>query len=141
MAVSFVTGIVGWFAAGFIGRPIRRFFDLRGEVIRRWAQLANVGARWKEVRGEPGQVEEFDLPERGIARLEEAQDIFRDLAAQMRSFAQNEPLAMWLLKRFTRYDPEAASSALFGVSNTLDTYGAARAAKKKAVEDALQFRD
>src|SRR3981189_1883756 len=50
--------------------------------------------------------------------LEEAEGVFRDLASQMRAFAQNEILAVWI-----RYDPVMASAGLIGMSNSLATYG------------------
>ena len=51
-------------------------------------------------------------------RLQEAEGVFRDLASQMRAFAQNEILAVWI-----RYDPVMASAGLIGMSNSLATYG------------------
>jgi len=35
------------------GGPVRRFFDLRGEVVRRLTEFANVRAKWKEFPYEP----------------------------------------------------------------------------------------
>jgi len=55
-------------------------------------------------------------------RLEEAEGVFRDLASQMRAFAQNEILAVWIVK-LLRYDPVMASAGLIGMSNSLATYG------------------
>jgi hypothetical protein len=69
IAAIFVIGAAGWFSAAFIGGPIRRFFDLRGEVIRRMAELANVRARYKESRDNPNERETLQLSEAEIARL------------------------------------------------------------------------
>jgi hypothetical protein len=70
----------------FVGRPLRKFFDLRGEVIRRLIEFANVRAHWKELPDSSGAVsgnlEEIDLSAVDLARLEEAQRTFRDLASQ-----------------------------------------------------------
>src|SRR5437867_2404222 len=113
---------LGWVALEFVARPIRRFYDLRGEIIRRMAQYANVRARYKEERDEPNRVTELTLSEAEIAKLDEARHAIRDLATQMRAFALNETFAKWILL-LLRYDLHKASEGLFGVSNTLDTYG------------------
>jgi hypothetical protein len=63
-------------------------------------------------------VEEPDFTEADAKMLEEAEGVFRDLASQMRAFAQNEILAVWI-----RYDPVMASAGLIGMSNGLPTYG------------------
>jgi hypothetical protein len=138
----FVAGAAGWFVLEFVGRPVRQFFDLRGEVIRQMAVFANVRARWKEVRDSvgatSGEVEEMGLSDLEIQRLEEAQRLLRDLASQMRAFAQNEWLAVRIV-RWLHYDPLKASGGLFGLSNALDTYGGNRAFQTKAVEGALHI--
>jgi hypothetical protein len=140
-ATGFVlTGAMGWFAASFVGGPVRRFFDLRCEVIRQMARYGNVGARFKEKRDDPDEVEPVEISEKGEKRLQEAEEAFRDLAADMRSFALNEPLAVRLLKPL-RYDPLKASTALFGMSNTIGRYGRVRNQGKQEVEALLHFRD
>jgi len=58
-------------------------------------------------------------------RLQEAEGVFRDLASQMRAIAQNEILAVWIVK-LLRYDPVMASAGLIGMSNRLATYGPMR---------------
>ncbi len=63
-------------------------------------------------------MEEPDFTEADAKMLEEAEGVFRDLASQMRAFAQNEILAVWI-----RYDPVMASAGLIGMSNSLATYG------------------
>jgi hypothetical protein len=134
-------GAVGWLGTAFIGRPIRHFFDLRGEVIRRWTQCANVRARWKEDPSKTWQTEEDPgFTETDAKRLEEAEGVFRELASQMRAFAQNETFAVWIVK-LLRYDPVMASAGLIGMSNSLATYGRNRVLQKKRVQDALHFRE
>jgi hypothetical protein len=130
--VGFVAaGAMGWFGTAFLGRPIRHFFDLRGEVIRRWTQCANVRARWKEDPSKTWQtVEEPGFTEADAKRLEEAEGIFRELGSQMRAFAQNETLAVWIVK-LLRYDPVMASAGLIGMSHSLATYGHNRVLQKR----------
>jgi hypothetical protein len=57
----------------------------------------------------------------------------------MRAFALNEPFAVRLVK-WRGYDPLKASSALLGVSNTIDTYGSDRADASQTLERVLRFR-
>ena len=58
-------------------------------------------------------MEEPDFTEADAKMLEEAEGVFRDLASQMRAFAQNEILAVWI-----RYDPVMASAGLIGMSKS-----------------------
>jgi hypothetical protein len=129
-------GAVGWFATSFIARPLMHFIELRGEVIYRMVLYANVRARWHE-RPDDTMVAN-ELSDEEDKRLDEAQDIFRELAARMRAFALNEPFAVRIVKRW--YDPLEASTALLGVSNTLERTGGNRAKKQEALEKALGFR-
>ena len=55
-------GAMGWFGTAFLGRPIRHFFDLRGEVIRRWTSRQ----RPRTLEGRPQQ----DLADSGGAGLD-----------------------------------------------------------------------
>jgi hypothetical protein len=138
---SFAAAAFAWVILEFIGRPIRKFFDLRGEVIRRLAQVANIPARWKELPDyPPGAVERLELSETDIKKLEEAQVILQDLAAQLRAFALNETFALRIV-RALRYSPLEASSGLFGLSNSFDTYGKDKAAHRRLVVRALRISD
>jgi predicted DsbA family dithiol-disulfide isomerase len=130
-----------WVARHFIGDPVRNFRALRSEVIRRLAQFANVRAQWKQNRDDPNEREQVTLSEEEQKRLAEAESIFRDLASQMRAFAQNEWLAMIVVRLFLRYDPMKASAGLFGLSNTIDTYGGSRAFQNKTIREALRITD
>ena len=62
------------------------------------------------------ELEELGFTEADAKMLEEAEGLFRDLASQMRAFAQNQILAVW-----SRYDPVMASAGLIGMSNSLAT--------------------
>jgi hypothetical protein len=131
-----VGAALGWVILEFVARPIRRFYDLRGEIIQKMAQYGNVRARYKETHD--GKIIENmpSLRPTEESVLEEAQQVMRDLAARMRAFAYNESLARWVLT--VRYDPHKASQGLFGYSNSLDTYGGGKTSKIKMVEDALR---
>jgi hypothetical protein len=142
--VSLVVGAIGagigWALTEFVARPIRKFFDLRGEIIRRIAQY-NVPVRYRETQ--EGHREDL-LSREGpasqrrdeAARVNEAQSVLRDLASQMRGFSYNETWATRvLLVRY--YKPGRASDGLFGLSNDLETDGRAR--WKKIISDALRI--
>lgn len=133
---AFLLGVGGWWITHFVGRPFRKFFDLRGEVIHKAILYANVTAvQTQFLDGTRKPVE--GITDDDIERLREAKDCFRDLAARMRAFALNEPFAKWFVE--WRYDPWRASETLLGVSNSLDTYGF-RDTPKTELEAALNFR-
>jgi hypothetical protein len=123
-------GALGWFGTSFVGRPLRDFFDLRREVIHKSVLYDNVMAAEQE--SPDGTSKPVELSDKELKRLQEAQNVFRDLAARMRAFALNEHLAVWLVK--WRYDPWQASEVLLRVSNTLHKYGDARANAKNELE-------
>jgi hypothetical protein len=50
--VGAFSAVIGWGLTEFAARPIRRFFDLRGEVIRRMAQYADIPRQVIERGGE-----------------------------------------------------------------------------------------
>jgi hypothetical protein len=121
---------IGWVALEFVARPIRRFYDLRAEIIQKMAQYGNLRARYKETEAD-GIIEAAPpLRPTELAALEEAQIAIRDLATRMRAFAYNEMLARRALM-FFRYDVLKASDSLMGYSNYMNTYGGAKVSKKK----------
>jgi hypothetical protein len=140
---------IGWATTEFLARPIRKFFDLRGEIIQKVAQYNNVPARWSEtpdgkrVDLSPlrelwdGEKEVMPVTEDETARLYEAHNAFRDLATRMRAFAHNETGATRVLALF-RYDAHRASDGLFGLSNDIGTMGV-RAQRKQTISDALRI--
>src|SRR5262249_28074311 len=107
-----VGAALGWIILNFVGRPGGRYFDFLGEVIRRVTEFANVRPRWQQTRD--GELRAIDIDpndmlyEKEDVRLNEAKRTFRDLASQMRAFAENESLAMWLVVRL-EYNPLKAS--------------------------------
>jgi hypothetical protein len=134
---AFALGGVGWVATSFIGSPFRQFYDLRSEVIQKSVLYANVRASAKQDRPDYKSLVEVD--DADLDRLRKAQEEFRGLAARMRAFALNEHFAVRFVE-WCGYDPLKASSALLGVSNTIDTYGSDRAAAAKTLEQVLRFR-
>ncbi len=84
-----------------------------------------------------GNREELPLSEEAIERLHEAENVLRDLASQLRAFALNETLGGYAV-RLLGYDPLTASGGLFGLSNSLDTYGGGRDFHRKTIAEALR---
>jgi hypothetical protein len=132
--LSAIVAILGWLIFEFVGRPFRRFFDLRSEVARRLVQFNNVFAR---VRWAHGSLEFIELPPEEDARLTEAQHIFRDLGSQMQGFEQAEPFAVWIVS--WRYDVSEASNALIGYSNEIATASELRELLKGNIERVLRI--
>jgi hypothetical protein len=140
--LGFVVGAIGaalaWFLTEFVGRPFRRFFDLRGEVSHRLVQFDNVTARSKMVDNNTRR-EPIGLPDNENARLTDAENAFRDLASQIRAFAQAEPFAEWIVRCVVGYKAAEISKALIGYSNEIGTYGPSRAHFKKKIEELMRF--
>ena len=141
---SFAAGAVAWIVLEFFGRPLRKFYDLRGETIYRLSQTANVSARFKELRDAEGEisenVEKLDISDEQLLDLKEARKALRDLASQLRAFALNETHALYFVRRLG-YDPMKAGAGLYGLSNSLDTYGTGRNLHKSTIETALKIVD
>ena len=137
-----VATLLTWIGANFVGGPIRKFIDLRGDVIKELAQYANVRARLKEMPSGAIVEQQPPLTDQEKERSDEAREVLRNLAAEMKKFAENESLAVWLVRWCPcwRYQPAEASRGLIGLSNTFDSYRMARAHHKKMVEAALRIR-
>jgi hypothetical protein len=132
---------IGWAATEFVARPIRKFYDLRADVIRMVSQYANTRARFHEERRSDGEIlisENHALSESDIAKLHEVEGAMRALAAQLRGFAYNESIANRAL-RLAGFDPKKASEGLFGIANTIDTTGDSRIKFKRMVTEALRL--
>jgi hypothetical protein len=140
LVVGAIGAGIGWALTEFVARPIRKFFDLRGEIIRRIAQH-NMPVRYRETpdgttEALPSREGPASQREAETARLHEAQNTLRDLASQMRGFAHNETWAVRVL--LFRYNPGRASEGLFGLSNDIEVVeGRVRA--KKIISDALRI--
>jgi hypothetical protein len=138
LVLGAVGAILAWLTTEFVGRPFRRFFDLRGEVARRLVQFADVRARRKMT--DDTQAEHIPLSPAEEARLTEAENTFRDLASQMRAFTQAEPVAAWIVRHIFTYDAFEASASLIGYSNRISEYAAGRAYFKDRIENLLRIR-
>jgi hypothetical protein len=91
--------------------------------VRRWANLGN----------------ELPLSPEEDARLVQAQDAFRNLAGDMRAFANVDFLANKIIK-LCGYNADKIASALISYSNEITTYGAGRAGYHDRIERLLHIR-
>jgi|SRR4051795_10612651 hypothetical protein len=131
---GFLAAAIGWLTLEFLGRPLRRFFDLRGEMVELLTRIANVRAAHNDINPLTTELTDQEMEALTKARMD-----VRALASKFRAFALNETLAssaaIWL-----GYNAYAAGQNLIGLSNTIDTYGADRADLKAAVSVALKFK-
>src|SRR5260370_2988150 len=131
--------LISWSDFNTIGKPRLRFFDLRTEVRRTMILYDNVRARWRErdnVRVLATGDE--DMTPDNFERLQEAENQYRDLASQVRAFADTQSPTCAIL-RWIGFDMRKASSGLIGPSNTLNTYGNTRAFQNQPINKALNF--
>jgi hypothetical protein len=130
------TGALAWFALELVGRPVRKFFELRRSVRHQMLALANVPTpQARETCVTSEQIRQYD---RDLKKAREAQGILHDLASQMLAFAESERAACMAIRPFG-FDPSSAGSGLIGLSNTLDRQGKGRAGFHNNVERALRF--
>jgi hypothetical protein len=129
--------LIGWPVVEFIARPFRQFFDIRRQVNRCLVNYGNVSAR--SGMDQSGKMTPLTPTEDENERLLEAQNTIRGLAADMRAFANGEPLANPLVNMFG-FDANRIASELIGLSNNLVTYGEARDASRRKVEQLLRIK-
>jgi hypothetical protein len=98
----------------------------------------NVRARWRQVGNAVVAVAGTDMTPDNLERLEEAEHQYRDLASQIRAFADTQSPTCMVLRWFG-FDLRKASSGLMGLSNTLNAYGKGRASHKEAINAAMKF--
>jgi hypothetical protein len=128
--------LLSWIVFETIGKPLLRFFDLRTEVRRVMVLYDNVTARWREAGTLAVAVD--DMTPDNFERLQEAENQYRDLASQVRAFADTQSPTCVVL-RWLGFDVRKASSGLIGLSNTLNTYGKGRAFHKESINAAMKF--
>lgn len=117
---TFLLGGLGWIAFAFIGQPLRKFWDLRGDVSRA------VHAHARFVAGSPetdtmffagdgvfGTVRTYNEPR--DAAMEE----FKSLGLQLVAFDSNEFLARAMLRAF-KFDGASAGNALVALALALE---------------------
>src|SRR5260221_9220057 len=131
--------LISWIVFNTIGKPLLRFFDLRTEVRRTMILYENIRARRRE-RGDTrvSALGNEDMTPDNFERLQEAENQYRDLASQVRAFADTQSPTCAVLRWFG-FDVRKASSGLIGLSNTINTYGKTRAIQKQTINEALKF--
>lgn len=130
--------LLGWVAFNAIGKPVLRFFDLRTEVRRAMFLYENLCARWREANVSASANK--DATPTNFERLQAAEGEYRDLAAQVRAFADTQSPATVVLRWFG-FDIRKASSGLLGLSNAINAYSKTRSFHRRAVNEALKLSD
>jgi hypothetical protein len=129
-------GALAWLALELVGRPVRKFFDLRRSVRQHMLSLADVSTpQARETCVTSEQIRQYD---RDLKKAREAQRVLRDLAAQMLAFAESERAACIVIRPFG-FDASAAGRGLTRLANALDRHGPERARFHGDVETALRF--
>ena len=132
-----VVALFSWIVFNLIGKPLLHFFDLRTEARRIMVLYDNVAARWKESHHATVAVNE-DMTPSNFERLQAAESQYREMASQIRAFADTQAPTCMLLRWFG-FEARKASSGLLGLSNTVNTYGKGRASHKEMTNEALKF--
>jgi hypothetical protein len=123
-ATSLIVGAIGailcWVALEFVGKPFRKFFDLKRDGLEALNLYANVLVDRQEVvliddDGLMGWNRPETAPEK---RLREAREAFRLHGSRFLAFASTEGLAVSALKLFG-FAPEQAGRGFVGLSNTI----------------------
>ena len=115
LGAVFFVGLVG-LAYLFVWHPVQQFLDLREDVKRRMAKFDTERARWKtSYDTEPLDSVLSKMRERHLLAAEHD---FRELAVQMRSFAETQHLAGWILRKM-QFDPGKAQAALSDLADAI----------------------
>ena len=129
-AVGAIIGIIGWYATEFLARPLRRFFDLRGEVKRRMLFCWNAPLAHTVIRDGYSDAE--------AEKLQEGRHQLEDIGAQIASLENAEFLVGVVIRRMG-YDPTGASKALRAAAIELGTDIEDRDKNFSRVDKALKF--
>lgn len=128
-------GAVGWLAFEQIGRPVRKFFELRRSVRDQLPFLSDIPApQPRETCVTSLQIRQYDAD---LKAARAAQRTLHELAALMLAFAEQEKVACIAIKPFG-LDPAAAGSGMIGLAKVLDRHGADRSELRKKVDRALR---
>jgi len=105
------------FAFLFIWHPIRQFLGLREEVKYHTAKFEKERARWTTIAPstEPLDSALSKLTERQLLAAERE---FHELAVRVKSLAETERLATWILRKM-QFDPVNLGAALSGFADAV----------------------
>lgn len=144
---GFLAAAIGWLTLEFLGRPLRRFFDLRGETVELLTRVGNIRAAYSQFDEEVAEgiftsrreSAHIELTSVELDALASARKEIRALASRFCAFALNETIASKAVA-LIGYNALNAGQSLIGLSNMLDTYGKERSDQKNAVSAALKFK-
>lgn len=130
-------GAVGWLALEMIGRPVRKFFDLRRSARDQFPLLADIPApQPRETCVTSVQIRQYDAD---LKNTREAQRVLRELASRMLAFAGSERAACIAIKPFG-FDPAVAGNGMTALADILDRHCVDRTGFRRKVERALRLR-
>jgi hypothetical protein len=121
----------GWLVLEFVGKPFRKFFDMKREALESLNNYGNVTV--------PVLDDDLYLPttDSSKKRFREAREAFRTHGSRFLAFASTEWFAVVALNAMG-YSPEAAGRGFIGLSNSLGEYGVTRHNNRDAIEKALK---
>jgi hypothetical protein len=138
LIMGLLGGIGGWFLTYGVTEPLRRFFEVRRDIIEHLLDTLNVPATHHARTGEPT---ERDVSDQDLARLRDAERKCRQLGTKLLSFYQTDFVAQHVLRWCWHYDLLKAGRALIGLSNNLSLYGDARKNYRQDIHNALGIKD
>jgi hypothetical protein len=127
---ALLLGAFGWFALEFVGRPVRKFFDLRQQIKKQML------LHW-----EKEEAHTIPPPDRAdwYRKLNPVRQVFADLAAEMVAFDRSEAVACWFV-RLLGFDPDSAGNVLRAIASDFGTSGEERDKSFRRLDAALKFR-
>jgi hypothetical protein len=132
------SAVLGWFGFELLGRPIRRFFELRRKILVQMRILGNIPLpKPREMAVSSRQIREYDQAVRNVRK---AQRIFRNHGFRLLAFGENEPAthnALGLLG----FNLVAAGRELIKLSETYPRPDTNRTDLQKQIKRALGVTD
>jgi hypothetical protein len=127
-------GILGWFAANFVGAPLRRFFELRERVHQQNLLNSNLGPTKQVTDRRP--TDQMIMDER--MRVEAAASQLRLVASELTAFAIARKINTRLLNAMG-YDVRSAGESLMGFANSIHDWSDFRFQCEREVKSALKL--
>jgi len=117
IVLPLILGAIGWIALEFLGRPVRKFFDLRSQAK---ALLS--------IHNDP--FDEDDEPRKE----------FKELGAMLVAFDSAEVFAASLVRRIG-FNPSQAGDALLNLANDWGKANVAYNEYRKSIKSGLRLKD
>jgi len=122
---AIILGAVGWVALEFVGRPVRRFFDLRREAKALMLQCEDA----------PDFIT-YDIAPKSVT---DGKASLKKVANEIIALGQSEWLASFFVE-LLGFDAVTAGTRLATLASELGTIKEDRAENYKVVDEALKFK-